>query len=58
MTKFFQKNKILDIIKMPSLKDLEQRFKNLNLKVGEVRSLKKRFNIKGRWTKEKYTNFF
>jgi len=43
---------------MTTLKDLEKRFKDLDLKVGEVRALKKRFDIKGRWSKEKYTKFF
>jgi len=49
---------MLNIIKMATLKDLEKRFKDLKLSIKEVRTLKKSFDIKGRWTKEKYTKFF
>ena len=48
----------LAINKMATLTDLEQRFKDLQLNVKEVRSLKKSLEIKGRWNKEKYSKFF
>jgi len=44
--------------KMATLKDLQQRFKDLKLNIKDIRSFKKQFEIKGRWSKENYTKFF
>jgi hypothetical protein len=44
--------------KMATLKDLQQRFKDLKLSIKDIRSFKKQFEIKGRWSKDNYTKFF
>ena len=40
-----------------NLNELKQNYRDLNLTIKQVRDLKKKFNIVGRWSKPKYISF-